>query len=452
MYSGLRFDVLRGAALVGILALAVPLQAFAQQGVIRGTVRDADSGDPIFLATVQIVGTAAGFVTDEDGRFTIRAQPGTYTVRASMLGYASAQQRVTLGAGDAITLDFDLSVSALAIDEIIAVGTRTTRTRLESPVAVDVITAAEIALVGELELNQILRTLAPSYNASHQTISDGTDHVNPASLRGLGPDQTLVLINGKRRHHSSLVNVNGTFGRGTVGTDLNAIPAAAIERIEILRDGASAQYGSDAIAGVINIVLKEQYQQVQINGTAGFNPGTAVGGRSADADGEQIKANANFGFRVGQRGFFNVTGSYLSRNRTNRSGIYTGSVFIPQLSTPDSASRIEDGLLPLTDAEKDSISALNVERAAADEANIAASGFTREGFSMKIGQSDATVGALWFNSVFPIAETGELRRLTFFGLVPDLPPEEHKVSNGNELHRFSGPGARSGVEAPPGNW
>ncbi|MEE8519839.1 MAG: TonB-dependent receptor, partial [Gemmatimonadota bacterium] len=263
MYSGLRFDVLRGAALVGILALAVPLQAFAQQGVIRGTVRDADSGDPIFLATVQIVGTAAGFVTDEDGRFTIRAQPGTYTVRASMLGYASAQQRVTLGAGDAITLDFDLSVSALAIDEIIAVGTRTTRTRLESPVAVDVITAAEIALVGELELNQILRTLAPSYNASHQTISDGTDHVNPASLRGLGPDQTLVLINGKRRHHSSLVNVNGTFGRGTVGTDLNAIPAAAIERIEILRDGASAQYGSDAIAGVINIVLKEQYDQVQ---------------------------------------------------------------------------------------------------------------------------------------------------------------------------------------------
>ena len=98
--------------------------------------------------------------------------------------------------------------------------------------------------------------VAPSFTSTSQTISDGTDHIDPAALRGLGPDQVLVLINGKRRHNTSLVNVNSTVGRGSVGTDMNAIPSFAIKRIEILKDGASAQYGSDAVAGVINIVLK----------------------------------------------------------------------------------------------------------------------------------------------------------------------------------------------------
>jgi iron complex outermembrane receptor protein len=384
MFDWLRWDVLRGLALTALFTFAAPVAAFAQQGTIRGRVTDEASGAPIAGASVQIVGTAAGVSTDENGDYSLSVQAGEYTVRAATLGWAAAEQRVTVTPGGTATANFSLAASALAIDEIVAVGSRTSRTALRSPVPVDVITAEEIALVGEVETNQILRTLAPSYNASHQTISDGTDHVNPASLRGLGPDQTLVLINGKRRHHSALVNVNGTFGRGTVGTDLNAIPAAAIERIEILRDGASAQYGSDAIAGVINIVLKEQYDNVQINGTAGFNPGTAVGEgafrRDADVDGETIRANANFGFRVGSRGFFNVTGDYLSRNRTNRSALYSGTIF-----TDDGAN---------------------------DDAELAARGLTREDFSMKIGQGDATMGALWFNSAFPIAETGEFY---FFG-------------------------------------
>ena len=375
MLSRLHFSSLRGTALAVLLALAVPGQAFAQQGTIRGRVTDEASGAPIAGATVQIVGTAAGVFTDENGEYSLPVLPGEYTVRATTIGYAASQERVTVTAGGTVTVDFTLTVSALAIDEIVVVGSRTARTATETPVAVDVIPAVEIEQAGELETNQILRTLAPSYNASHQTISDGTDHVNPASLRGLGPDQTLVLINGKRRHSSALVNVNGTFGRGTVGTDLNAIPAAAIERIEILRDGASAQYGSDAIAGVINIVLKEQYEKVLLNGSAGFNRGTAVGERSADIDGEMVKANGNFGFRIGTRGFFNVTADYLSRNRTNRSGIYTGTIF-----TSDGAT---------------------------DEAELAARGLTREDFSMKIGQGDATVGSLFFNSAFPLGQSGE---------------------------------------------
>jgi iron complex outermembrane receptor protein len=109
--------------------------------------------------------------------------------------------------------------------------------------------------VGQVEVNQVLQYIAPSFNSNKQSGADGADHIDPATLRGLGPDQTLVLINGKRRHQSSLINIFGSRGRGNTGTDLNAIPVSAIERIEILRDGASAQYGSDAIAGVINVVL-----------------------------------------------------------------------------------------------------------------------------------------------------------------------------------------------------
>ena len=118
------------------------------------------------------------------------------------------------------------------------------------------ITQEQIASSGYTETAQVIQSLAPSFNFPRPTITDGTDTVRPATLRGLGPDQVLVLINGKRRHQSALVHLNGSIGRGSTGVDLNAIPVSAIERIEVLRDGAAAQYGSDAIAGVINIVLK----------------------------------------------------------------------------------------------------------------------------------------------------------------------------------------------------
>src|SRR5215213_1311839 len=141
----------------------------------------------------------------------------------------------------------------------IEVGSRSPeRSRTDTPVPVDVVPIEEIAdESGQLDLGQLLQYTAPSFNSNRMSGSDGSDHIDAATLRGLGPDQVLVLINGKRRHSSSLVYIFGTRGRGNVGTDLNTIPVSAIDRIEILRDGASAQYGSDAIAGVINIVLKK---------------------------------------------------------------------------------------------------------------------------------------------------------------------------------------------------
>jgi iron complex outermembrane receptor protein len=138
----------------------------------------------------------------------------------------------------------------------VTVGSRAVGAEVEKAVPVDVMTHDQIASTGFTETAQVIQSLAPSFNFPRPTITDGTDTVRPATLRGLGPDQVLVLINGKRRHQSALVHLNGSVGRGSTGVDLNAIPVSAIDHIEVLRDGAAAQYGSDAIAGVINIVLK----------------------------------------------------------------------------------------------------------------------------------------------------------------------------------------------------
>jgi iron complex outermembrane recepter protein len=144
------------------------------------------------------------------------------------------------------------------IDEVVVTGTRVaTRTRLDSLAPIDVLPAATLEKQGSTELAEALSTVAPSLDFPRPSITDGTDHIRPATLRGLAPDQTLVLVNSKRRHQSALVNVNGSVGRGSAAVDLNAIPLAAIESVEVLRDGASAQYGSDAIAGVINLRLRD---------------------------------------------------------------------------------------------------------------------------------------------------------------------------------------------------
>ena len=145
-----------------------------------------------------------------------------------------------------------------SIEVISVTGTRRSlRSVAESTVPVDIITSADMASTGQLEIIQVLANQIPSFNYPSATIADGTDHARPAVLRGLAPDHTLVLINGKRRHSGALLNLAGVVGRGSTSVDLNMIPTSAIKRVEVLRDGAAAQYGSDAIAGVINLVLKD---------------------------------------------------------------------------------------------------------------------------------------------------------------------------------------------------
>ena len=152
------------------------------------------------------------------------------------------------------------------LDTVQVLGSRARgRTAAETAAPVDIITSEQLRQAGVQEVGQILQMLEPSFNFSRTFVSDGTDILRPATLRALGPDQVLVLVNGKRRHQQALVNVQQTIGRGSAGTDINAIPISAIDRIEVLRDGASAQYGSDAISGVINIVLRQQTDVTLMN-------------------------------------------------------------------------------------------------------------------------------------------------------------------------------------------
>jgi iron complex outermembrane receptor protein len=335
---------------------------------IAGIVESPDLDAPLAGATLTIVGTALTATTDDDGHFQLAVPPGSYTVRADFAGFKSEEKtvKVIAGAPGAAQLDFKLATAALLNETIVVVGSRTPRTNIDSTVPVDVITAEELARVGDTETGRVLSDLEPSFISAPQTISDGTDHVDPAALRGLGPDQVLVLVNGKRRHKSALLNVNGTFGRGTVGTDLNAIAPGSIKRIEVLRDGAAAIYGSDAIAGVINIVTKDDVDEVDV---------VAETGVTASGDGLQVLTSANGGWKLGDRGFLNVTGEFLQRGATNRSGTYTGPIYSAD---------------PTTDAQQ-----------------LAAHGLTRSDFDMRIGEAAATVGIGEFDMELPFSDTGK---------------------------------------------
>ena len=235
------------------------------QGVsLNGQILDP-AGRPVIGASVVEKGTNNGTATSGDGRFTLRTRTASPRLVISSLGYVT-QEVASTEAGS-----IKLAESSTSLDAVQVVGSRSVnRSVTDSPSPVDIIDIREVtAKTGQLDVNQLLQFVAPSFNSNRQTGADGADHVDPASLRGLGPDQTLVLVNGKRWHQSALVNLFGSRGRGNTGTDLNTIPAASIERIEILRDGASAQYGSDAIAGVINIVLKTSVNELTANANYG---------------------------------------------------------------------------------------------------------------------------------------------------------------------------------------
>ncbi|RUO57790.1 TonB-dependent receptor plug domain-containing protein [Pseudidiomarina insulisalsae] len=200
-----------------------------------------------------------------------------------------------------------------AEERIQVIGSRLSmRTATDGTAPVDIISAEELSASGITETARALQYAVPSFNFPSSSITDGSDAVRPASLRGLSPDHTLVLVNGKRRHMSALVHLNGTTGRGSSNVDLNAIPISAIKRIEVLRDGAAALYGSDAIAGVINIVLKDQDEGGSL---------TANAGQTYEGDGEQYKLHGSTGFELGDNGHFTVAAEYHHKNKTNRAGL-----------------------------------------------------------------------------------------------------------------------------------
>ena len=227
--------------------------------------------------------------------------------------YSTLALSICLSLGSTATFAAEKDTSAGAdqsdIERIVTVGTRmSNRTVADSPAPIDIISAEAIRNSGATSTPDMLRKLAPSFNMNNTTTSDGQDLMRPASLRSLGPDQVLVLINGKRRHQQAVVAVQENVGRGSAGTDLSSIPMTAISRIEILRDGAAAQYGSDAIAGVINIILKN-------------NEGGTVWtqyGETSEGDGESFELGANYGFEIGDQGMLNLTFEYADNGKMNR--------------------------------------------------------------------------------------------------------------------------------------
>jgi len=365
-------------ALLG-LGLLVSVVGFAQK-TVSGKVSSGSDGSALVAASVLVKGGTTGVVTDENGRYTIQVPDGATVLEFSYTGFIT--QEIPIGSNATIDVVLDEGVQ---LSDIVVIGTRSqTRTKIETPVPVDIIPMKLLINdVGQVDLNQILTFIAPSFQSARQTISDGTDHIDPAQLRGLGSDQVLVLINGKRRHQSALVNVNGTVNRGQVGTDLNAIPANAIERVEILRDGAAAQYGSDAIAGVINIVLKNETGVLSGNVSYGshrttFSQNYVLNRGTNDEvkarDGASTQVALHYGIKVGAKGSLNLTAEYTERNPTFRTGTYTGQIF------PAVGGAIKD----------DSI--------------LAVRGLTRNSFDMRIGNSKINGGGIMYNLELPVGD------------------------------------------------
>ncbi|WP_160137935.1 TonB-dependent receptor plug domain-containing protein [Chryseobacterium sp. c4a] len=266
------------------------------------------------------------------------------------------------------------------IEDIIIVGNRNVkRTKLETPVPVDVINIDKVQRSSpQMTAQDLLNYVIPSFNSVRQSASDGTEHIDPVTLRGMGPDQVLVLLNGKRRHTTSLVNYQNTVGNGSVGTDLSTIPVIAIEKIEVLRDGAAAQYGSDAIAGVINIILKK-------NAGASASLTYGLSGRN---DGDTYQAGVNYGTSLGKNeGFINLSLQLSHRGKTTRTQNHGLDIFGDNFAYEFAGD---------DEAIKAAI--------AADDAKIKEYGLTRDDFNFQIGDAQIRQGQLFFNSEYPLNE------------------------------------------------
>lgn len=292
--------------------------SFAQgSGVINGRV--TSRGEELAGATVQVQGSRTTTTTSGNGTFVLSLPAGSYTLQITYAGMQPVSKSVTVPRSGIVDVDVFMSpMDNMQGATVVGSRSSTLRSATNTPVPIDVFTARDLVATGQVEPTQMLHFVAPSFNSNRQTIADGTDHLDPATLRGLGPDQVLVLLNGRRRHNQALINVNGTVGRGSVGTDMNAIPPSAIDKIEILRDGAAAQYGSDAIAGVINIVLKKQTGKTNIN---------LHGGQQYEGDGTTGSVGINHGFGLGKNGFLDVSADFRYRGATNRVGVYDGRVY-----------------------------------------------------------------------------------------------------------------------------
>ena len=325
-------------ALLVLSLLLIPKAAAAQGGTIRGKVADS-TGAPIAQAVIVLDPGGLRATSRDNGDYVISRVPsGSYTVRARRLGYTTPSASVSVAEGQTVRQDFIVNHAAISLTDVV-IGSRARHTAAEElAVPVDVFTPEQIHSQGTTETTQILSQLSPSVNFPRQSVSDATEIVRPFTMRGLSPDHTLVLLNGKRRHHTALTHYYGAGeGAGSSGVDMNAIPAGAINRLEVLRDGAAAQYGSDAIAGVVNVVLKDGVFAPFLSADLGEyftgkeNPAAlpdAGGSRPAyPHDGRTVDVNGGWGIPLG-RGSLGLFAEYRDRQPTNRAGPDPTDMFV----------------------------------------------------------------------------------------------------------------------------
>ncbi|MEE9438842.1 MAG: TonB-dependent receptor [Saprospiraceae bacterium] len=403
---------------INLLTCLFLLFSVGAQAQISGVLTGTD-GYPIIGASIVEKGSSNGTITDLDGSFQLNISEYPTTLLFSYIGYTT--QEVTYESdNDAIAI---ILSEGVGLDEVVVTGTRAFgRTNTDNPVPVDVIDVSKLASKGGyVSVTEILNVAAPSFTSQTQTVSDGTDHIDPASLRGLGPDQVLVLINGKRRHNTSLLNVNGTVGAGSVGTDMNSIPAASIKRIEVLRDGAAAQYGSDAIAGVINVILKDITDGLEVGITTGANMSSLGNHQEGGIDGEKVQIDGSFGVPMGSNGgFINLTGSLGTRNPALRNATNLEKLFdinnsaervylennpghtIADMSGDDYTSILSNLPQSFVDAAGDE------DYNTLDDLELAARGQTRKDYRFKVGTSKLREGKAMINMSLPLQENTEV--------------------------------------------
>ena len=345
---------------------------YAQEGTLSGIVRNADELLP--AATVSVADKT--IVTDQEGRFSFSLEPGVYTLIISHTGYRKIEQTVTVEAG--ATRELDIAMMAIDLLEEVTVGSRSLirRNPMNQPLPVDRIPVQQLQQTGQVSLSQMLTLVAPSFNASREVLHE------PATLRGLDPQHLLILLNNTRYHNMAFYfsgNLKGQLGRGSVANDLNSIPFSAIEEVEILRNGASAQYGSDAIAGVINIRLKK------VTGSTSLQLHT---GQFYNRDGDKLSFGLYHGFSLGKknappdrRSFLAVAANYRYQEPTFHGGAYEGLVYY------DTTRR--------TPREKDSLLQL-------DNQKVAERGFDRRKAVDNIGNSKLSTYGLSLNGGYAI--------------------------------------------------
>jgi iron complex outermembrane receptor protein len=290
-----------------MLTLTVSLAS--AQSVLKGTVKDANGGIP--GASVAVSGTSTGTTTNANGEYSLTLKNGTYQISYSSVGYTNQTKSITISGSD-VTSDVILAVSTTTLDEVVvSVGSRTSRRTLtDSPIPVDILSAQDLVSTGQTTFDKALQYRVPSFNTVNTPVNDATSLLDPYEIRNMGPSRTLILINGKRKNTSALMYIQTSPGRGESGADISAIPQQAIKRVEILRDGASAQYGSDAIAGVMNIILKDKYD---------YGSATLRTGVTGKGDGGHVGFAVNNGANFG-KGYINYTIDFSRTALANRPG------------------------------------------------------------------------------------------------------------------------------------